>query len=68
MIGFLILILAMVAVQFKKIGYILFFELLVNVLTALNYIMLGGISGGWICFTATFQTAVSCLYKRIGSR
>ena len=66
--GFLVLVFAIVMVHFKKIGQILFFEFLVNVLTALSYILVGGISGGWICFTATFQTAVSWLYERMGKK
>ena len=57
-------ILAAFMMQLKKVKIILLFQLAVNLLTALTYILLGGLSGGGICLIAIVQTIVMFLYNR----
>ena len=57
-------ILAAVMMQLKKMKVILLFQLAVNLLTALTYILLGGLSGGGICLIAILQSAVMFFYNK----
>ncbi len=61
-------ILAAVMMQLKKMKVILLFQLAVNLLTALTYILLGGLSGGGICLIAILQSAVMFFYNKKGRK
>ena len=56
LVGILTAVCAVVAVQFKSIKNILIGEIIANLLVALNYILLGGLSGAGVCVLATAQT------------
>jgi len=57
-ISFAVLIVSILLVQFKKRKWILLGEISVNLLTALSFVFLGGLSGAWICIAAVLQAAV----------
>ncbi len=61
-IGLAATVISIVSAQLKKIYWILFFEFVANMLVTLNYVLLGGMSGGYVCLVASVQTAVSCIY------
>ncbi len=63
-IGLITTVTAVVSVQFKSMKLILIFELLSNLLVASTYILLGGISGSYICLVASVQTVVSYIYAK----
>ena len=51
-------IVAVLMVQFKNVKMILLGQLVANLLTAITYILLGGLSGGGICLIAILQSLV----------
>lgn len=55
-IGLLTTVVAVVSVQFKNVRHILIGCILSNVMVAVNFALLGGLSGTWICILAAFQT------------
>jgi len=57
-ISILVLIGAVVIAQLKNLRHILLGEVLLNVLTALSFLFLGGLSGAWICIAAAVQTVL----------
>lgn len=57
-IGVVVTIYAVVATQFRSIKALLIAEIITNLLTALNYILLGSLSGTWICVVAAVQAVV----------
>ncbi len=61
-IGPVTTVMAVVSAQMKKLVPILIFEILANGLCALSYILLGGISGSYICLIAIAQSIISILY------
>lgn len=63
-IGPVTTLMSILSAQMKNLKVILIYELLINLLVALSYILLGGISGSYICIIASVQTAVSYVYAR----
>ena len=57
-ISVLILIVSVVSTQFKEVKHILLGQIASNLLVALSYLFLGGISGAWVCLVAAFQAIV----------
>lgn len=57
-------IIAVIMMQFKKLKWILLGQLTTNLLTAVSYILLGGLSGGGICFIAILQSLVMFFYNQ----
>lgn len=57
-LGVLATVCLVVANQFRNMRYILLFQMLANLLTALSSFLLGGLSGAWICAVAAIQTSV----------
>lgn len=52
-IGIITTICSVVVVQFKSIKKILLGQIISNLLVALNYMLLGGLSGAGVCILAT---------------
>ena len=67
-IGIITTIGAVVTVQFKNIQTILVGEIILNLLIALNFILLGGGSGAGVCVLATVQTIWIYFYSRRGKK
>lgn len=63
-IGPITTVLSIVSAQMKSITAILITELAANFLTAMSYILLGGISGSYICLTACVQTIISFVFAK----
>lgn len=63
-IGLLTTVCSVVAVQFKSIRNILIGEIFANLLVALNYALLGGLSGAGVCILATAQTIWIYFYNK----
>ncbi len=61
-------IIAACMMQFKNIKLILLGQLTANLLTAISYILLGGLSGGGICLIAIVQSAVMFFYTQKDTR
>ena len=57
-------IVAVFMMQFKNLKWILLGQLTTNLLTAISYILLGGLSGGGICIIAIFQSSVMFFYNQ----
>ena len=57
-------IIAACMVQFKNLKLILLGQLTTNLLTAVSYILLGGLSGGGICLIAIVQSTVMFFYNQ----
>ena len=57
-------IVAACMVQFKNLKMILLGQLTANLLTAISYILLGGLSGGGICLIAILQSVVIFFYTQ----
>lgn len=55
---------ALVSIQFKNINNILISQLVINLLSAVSYALLGGKSGAWICMFAIAQTLIVFLFNR----
>lgn len=65
-ISVIVLILsAIVTSCFKNINYILVGEVFMNLLIALSYVFLGGLSGAWVCIVATIQTVILFFCNKI---
>ncbi len=62
-ISVLTCIVAVIKMQFKDMKKILIGQILTNLLTALTYLLLGGLSGAGICIIAIIQTSVMYLYN-----
>ena len=58
LIGIAVTVYAVIATQFRSIKAVLWMEIITNLLTALNYILLGSLSGTWICIVAAVQAVV----------
>ncbi|MDY6314447.1 MAG: YgjV family protein [Clostridia bacterium] len=67
-IGILTTVGAVVTVQFKNIRTILVGEIILNLLVALNFVLLDGTSGAGVCILATVQTIWIYFYSRNGKR
>ncbi len=63
-IGPVTTVMSIVSAQFKKLTPILLSELMMNALVALSYILLGGLSGSYICIAASVQTLVCYFFAR----
>ena len=63
-IGYIAMVLAVVSMQFKSMRWIIFFQILSNVLLGLQCIVGGTISTGGIVFLAAAQTVISFIYNR----
>lgn len=63
-IGVLTAVCAVITVQFKNIRSILLGEIAANLLVALNFALLGGLSGAGVCILATVQTIWIYYYNR----
>ncbi len=63
-IGPVTTVLSVLSAQMKNITAILMTELLANLLIALSYILLGGLSGSYICLIACVQALVSFIYAK----
>ena len=61
-------IIAACMMQFKNIKLILLGQLAANLLTAISYILLDGLSGGGICLIAIVQSAVMFFYTQKHSK
>ena len=57
-LGILTTIIAIVSMQFKNIRLILISQIALNVIVASEYVLLGGLSGAWICILAAVQTTI----------
>jgi len=57
-IGLLTTVIVVISVQFKNVRWILISQIILNLLVSLNYALLGGLSGAWICILATVQTTL----------
>lgn len=57
-LGIITTIVALLSVQFKSVESILIGQIVSNVLVALSYWLLGGMSGAWICILAAVQTVI----------
>ncbi len=63
-IGPVTTVLSIISAQMKHITAILITELVINLLVALSYILLGGFSGSYICLMACVQVIVSFVYAK----
>lgn len=63
-VGLLTAVAAAAGAQCKKMTSVLILNLISNSLVALSYILLGGISGSYVCIAASVQTVISYLYTR----
>ena len=63
-IGIITTICSVVVVQFKSIKKILLGQIISNLLVALNYMLLGGLSGAGVCILATVQTIWIYFYNK----
>ena len=59
---------AVFMMQLKQLKFILLCQLAVNLLTALSYILLGGLSGGGVCLIAIVQSLVMFFYNQAGKK
>ena len=57
-LGIITTVVALLSVQFKRMELILIGQIVSNVLVALSYWLLGGLSGAWICILAAVQTLI----------
>lgn len=57
-LGIITTVVALLSVQFKKVESILIGQIISNVLVALSFGLLGGLSGAWICILAAIQTLI----------
>ena len=53
-----LIISVIVTATFKKVNHILLGEIAMNLLVALSFVFLGGLSGAWVCIVATVQTVI----------
>ena len=67
-LGLLTTLLAVVSVQFKNVRLILISQIIMNLLVAVNYALLGGLSGAWICILATLQTTITFFIDKYCSK
>lgn len=63
-LGILTTAIALVGIQFKNINHILISQILTNLLSALTFGLLGGLSGAWICVVAIVQTVTMFCFNR----
>lgn len=52
------LIISVVIAQFKEVKHILLGDIIANLIVALSYVFLGGMSGAWICIVAAVQVFI----------
>lgn len=57
-VGVLTTVVAVATFQFKDVRHILLGNVISNLMVALQYALLGGFSGAWICMVAAVQTIV----------
>ena len=50
--------------QFKKARTILIFQIISNLLISGNFLLLGGLSGAWICIVGAMQSAAMYIFDR----
>ena len=63
-IGVLCVVLSMCIQQFKDIRYIQIGNVAINLLIALQYLLLNALSGAWVCVVAAVQSVVMFLLNR----
>lgn len=63
-IGILLIILNVISMQLKKKKNIVFILLLINLLAAINLMMLGSYTGSIICFFAVIQIIINNIFER----
>ena len=63
-IGIFIMIVAVVAVNLKSSSKILIAEFIMNASVVANYMLLGGITGAYLCIVATAHTTLSYVYTK----
>lgn len=63
-IGIVNTVIAIVSCQFKQIKVILMGEILTNLLCAVQFALLGGMSGAWICIVGTVASVMMFLFDR----
>ena len=63
-IGILLIILNVISMQLKKKKNIVFVLLLINLLAAINLMMLGSYTGSIICFFAVIQIIINNIFER----
>ena len=66
-LGILNTIIAVLSMQFKNIRLILISQITLNLITAVGYLLLGGLSGAWICILATLQTTIMFFLEKYDS-
>lgn len=64
-LGVITMVVALLSVQFKNVEYILIGQIISNVLVALSYGLLGGLSGAWICILAAIQTVIIYFFDKL---
>jgi len=65
-VGLVITGLAIAVQHFKKMQLIVWIEFLMNVLTAVQYGLLGGLSGAYVSIAAIVHTTALMLYDKFG--
>lgn len=68
LIGVVVAVIAIISVQFKNLRTILVSQIIVNILAALNYALLGGFSGAGVNILAIIQTIWIYFYTRKGKK
>lgn len=63
-IGLITTVIAIISVQFKNVKLILISQIILNLLVATNFALLGGLSGAWICILAAFQTTLTYFIEK----
>ena len=63
-IGVLCIVLSMGIQQFKDIRYIQIGNVAINLLIALQYLLLNALSGAWVCMVAAVQSVIMILLNR----
>lgn len=57
-------VVALVMMQFKQAKHILIGQVFSNLLISVSFLLLGGLSGAWICIVAAIQAGVMFLFDR----
>ncbi len=66
--GVLIIISNVIAMQMKNKKQILFWYILANMFSVINYVLLKGDSGAIICFFAIIQTVINNIFEKRGKK
>lgn len=63
-LGIINTVVCLVMMQFKQAKNILIGQIVSNVLISVSFLLLGGLSGAWICIVAAVQSAVMFVFDR----